>query len=201
MNCRLAILPLSLTLLPGCGSPPLVNAPPAANTICCFGDSLVAGVGVDDQTDSFPAVLSELIGREVSALGTSGASTADGVDLCEQIATDACGIVIVTLGGNDIMQQVPYDETEKNLETIFTNLQTRGAVVVFTCVLSPLSMSRGRKYKVLCKRMGVLFVPDIMAGIITDPTLRTDEVHPNAEGYRLIAERVATTLKAAGLVD
>ncbi len=201
MNCRLAILPLALTLLPGCGSPPLVNAPPTANTICCFGDSLVAGVGVDDQIDSFPAVLGELIGREVSALGTSGASTVDGVDLCEQIDTDACGLVIVTLGGNDIMQQLPYDETEKNLETIFTSLQTRGAVVVFTCVLSPLSVSRGRKYKALCKRTGVLFVPNIMAGIITDPTLRTDEVHPNAKGYRLIAERIATTLKAARLVD
>ncbi|MDP7396157.1 MAG: GDSL-type esterase/lipase family protein [Lentisphaeria bacterium] len=201
MNCRLAILPLSLALLPGCGSPPLVNTPPAANTICCLGDSLVAGIGVDDQADSFPAVLGELIGREISALGTSGASTADGVDLCEQIATGACGVVIVTLGGNDIMQQVPYDETEKNLETIFMNLQGRGAVVVFTGVLSPLSLSRGRKYKALCKRMGVLFVPDIMAGIITNPRLRTDEVHPNAEGYRLIAERVATKLKTAGLVD
>ena len=146
-------------------------------------------------------MLGELIGREISALGTSGASTADGVDLCEQIATGACGVVIVTLGGNDIMQQVPYDETEKNLETIFMNLQGRGAVVVFTGVLSPLSLSRGRKYKALCKRMGVLFVPDIMAGIITNPRLRTDEVHPNAEGYRLIAERVATKLKTAGLVD
>jgi acyl-CoA thioesterase-1 len=197
-------LPLSalLLLLAGCnGAPPLTNVPPANQIICCFGDSLVAGKGAGDEANKYHSVLADLLGREVVAIGKSGATTADGLNSCEKIESGDYGIIVVTLGGNDIMQRIDYNQTEKNLEGIFTKLQERGAVVAFTCVLSPLSISRGKKYRQLCERTGVLFVPDILNGILADPSLRADEIHPNADGYRLVAERVAASLRTAGLAE
>jgi len=40
-----------------------------------------------------------------------------------------------------------------------------------------------------------LLVPKILSGILTDPSLKSDEIHPNARGYQLIAERVAGPLQ------
>jgi lysophospholipase L1-like esterase len=41
----------------------------------------------------------------------------------------------------------------------------------------------------------VLFVPDILDGVISSPSLMSDYVHPNDAGYAKIAERVEKALK------
>jgi len=190
-------------LLIGCGTEEAAirNVPPQNDRICCFGDSLVVGVGVDDEKESYPSVLADTIGREVYTLGTPGDTTANGLEKCGKFRTGQFGIVIVTLGGNDILRRVPRETTEKNLESIFADIQATGAVAVYTGVDGPLSVGSDRRYRQLCRRHGVIYVPNIMKGVLTDSALKSDEIHPNAVGYRLIAERVANVLKSAGLLE
>jgi lysophospholipase L1-like esterase len=38
---------------------------------------------------------------------------------------------------------------------------------------------------------GCLLIPDVLHGILNDPALKSDEIHPNARGYQLMAERIA----------
>ena len=42
----------------------------------------------------------------------------------------------------------------------------------------------------MLEQTGSVFVPNILGGILTNGKLRADQVHPNAEGYKIIAERV-----------
>lgn len=51
------------------------------------------------------------------------------------------------------------------------------------------------RFKQLAKEKHVLFFPNILDGVLTHPNLMSDEVHPNDNGYAVIAERIAQGLE------
>lgn len=184
----------------GCGEPTaLVNMPPRNGMVACFGDSLVAGVGASSPDASYPSLLSHYLGQPVANLGRSGDTTGAGVARLAEFADSEFGVVIVTLGGNDILRRVHWDETVANLEHIFSFWQQNGAVVVFTGVIGPLNPTRDKHYAKLCEAAGVLYIADILDDILGNPPLMADEIHPNDKGYDLVAKRVAAALTNAGL--
>ena len=186
----------------GCGgSVQLKNLPLQNNDICCFGDSLVYGTGTSDpEKESYPSILENMIGRPVYNWGTPGDTTAQALSKCSHFESQKFGIVIVTIGGNDILQRVRWEETEKNLRFIFQKIQESGAVVAFTGVTGPLNPTRNKLYKKICQQEGVHYISEILDGITDDPTLRADEVHPNAQGYRIMADRISESLRANNLL-
>ena len=181
-------------------SPKLTNIPPQNNRICCFGDSLVYGVGASTLDESYPRVLEEIIGTSVDSWGTPGDTTEQALAKCESFKDEKFGVVVVTIGGNDIIKRVRWEKTQHNLKGIFKKIQETGAVVVFTGVTGPLNPTRNKHYKKICKGEGVLFIPEILDGILSDPALKADEVHPNSDGYRIMAQRVADAIRNAGLL-
>lgn len=192
--------PLFLVLACSCGSPPLANNPPRNLTICCFGDSLVRGVGASDHNvTSYPAQLGEILNTEVTNQGLSGDTSKDGVDKLSHFNNQQFGIVIVTLGGNDILRRVNWQDTKQNLTRIFSELTGTGHFVVFTGIDVPLTPSRSKRCGQLCEAHGVLYVSNILDGITNNPKLLSDKIHPNDDGYRLMAERVANALRTAGI--
>jgi len=178
----------------------LVNVPPRSGTIVCFGDSLVAGIGADSPDAAYPAQLGKMLGRQVRALGFPGFTAEQGWKKLGQIPDPKAAVVVVTLGGNDILQRVPPATTCEYLEKIFKELQQTGAAVVFTEIGGVFSGDRSRRYRALCRKRGVAIVPGVLKGILSSPGLKADQIHPNAEGYRLMAERVAHVLRSLDLV-
>ena len=193
-------MPLLVLLLSGGCGVELKNAPPASPSICCFGDSLVQGAGAGSPDQTYPAQLAEFIGREVVALGRSGDTSAQALARCEALSRREFGLVVVTVGGNDLLQRIPWPTTEANLRALFQRLRATGAVVAVTGVSGPLLLSRDGLYQELCEEEGVLYIPEILAGILGNPDLTADEIHPNAAGYRLMAERVVEALNEASLL-
>jgi lysophospholipase L1-like esterase len=173
---------------------PMVNAQPAGKGILCFGDSLVAGRGADEAKNTYPAQLERLTGVNVLASGVSGETSEDGLKRLQKTRGDSFGIAVVTLGGNDILRKIPWETTQKNLAAIFREFQSRGALVVFTAVEGPLG-GREKRYRQLCKEHGVVMVPNILKGILSDPELKADMVHPNSAGYRVVAERIQNVIR------
>ena len=199
LNLALPFLLLILSF--GCGSSiQLKNLPLQNNTICCFGDSLVYGVGAKTPEESYPSILKILTNRDVSSWGTPGDTTEQALLKCAEFENHQFGMVIVTIGGNDILQRVRWEKTEKNLRLIFQKIQSTGAVVVFTGVTGPLNPTRNKLYRKICKKEGVHYIPEILDGITNDPALRADEVHPNSQGYKIMAERIVHSLKKADLL-
>lgn len=41
---------------------------------------------------------------------------------------------------------------------------------------------------------------DFLREVLKDPSLKSDEIHPNARGYRMIAERLAADLRKNGAI-
>lgn len=180
----------------GC-SPNIKNLDSPGHNIICFGDSITYGAGASDGED-YPTYLSSLLGREVINAGASGDTTYDALErLKKDVLENDPYIVIVELGGNDFLQKMPRDETMQNLKEIISRIQAANAIVVLCDLSSGIFLSGYRNdYRKLAKETGCVFIPRLLDGILTSPLLRSDEIHPNAQGYKIIAEKICKAIKS-----
>jgi acyl-CoA thioesterase-1 len=172
------------------------NLDSAGHAIIAFGDSLTAGYGAGPGED-YPSRLSARIGVSVINAGVSGDTTESALARIEpDVLTRDPRIVIIGLGGNDFLGNVPIARTETNLRTIVQQVQAAGAMVVLLGFRFP--GFRGdyeAMYKRIAKDERCLFIPNLLRGILTEPKLKSDEIHPNAAGYDLMAERIDGPMK------
>ena len=182
-----------------CGGYPydkIRNLRSAGQSIICFGDSLTEGVGAG-QGEDYPSVLSRLIAAPVVNAGHRGDTTAAALQrLSSDVLDRNPRLVIVLLGGNDFLRQVPVSDTKKNMEEIIRRTQEGGAMVVIVAMkLGLFTDEYGAMMEELAKKFGTLLVQRVTKGILTDAKLKSDPIHPNGAGYRLIAERIAEHIK------
>ncbi|MFM2414956.1 MAG: hypothetical protein RI911_649 [Candidatus Parcubacteria bacterium] len=170
------------------------NYPPQNETIVAFGDSLVQGVGATQDNDLFSQV-SAKIGMRIINKGVSGNTTADGLARVDEVIALKPGVVIVVLGGNDYLRQVPKEDTFANLRAIVRRLQEVGAVVVVVGVRGGLLSDHFEPlYEELAADLKTGYVPNILKGLLTRQEYMADSIHPNDKGYAIIAEKIAPLL-------
>ena len=172
------------------------NLQSRGENIICFGDSLTEGVGAGNGED-YPSLLTRQMPYPVINAGRRGDTSADGLSRLER---DVLGgnprLVIVLFGGNDFLRQIPLSETRKNLEEIVRRIQEHGAMVLLVGLrLGLFTDEYGPIYKEIAKQHGALYIPEVLKGILSDPKLKSDSIHPNGAGYRLMAERILEQVK------
>lgn len=173
--------------------------------VLAFGDSLYAGYGLERGQSLPDAVEARLraagVNAEVVNAGVSGDTTAAGRQRLA-FALDNLprppDLVILGLGGNDVLRQIPPAETRANLQAMLDELKRRKVPVLLTGMLAPPNLGpdyRGtfdRIWPDLSARYGTGLYPFILDGVITDPRLmQPDHVHPTARGVERIADRLA----------
>ena len=175
----------------GCAKPEIRNLHSKGANIICFGDSITFGYGANEGED-YPTGLSKLLSREVINAGVDGDTTFDALARIEADVLDKDPrMVIVEFGGNDFLQKVPESDTLKNLEQIIDRIQQKGAIVVLVDISSGFFMQSYRdKYRKLAEEKKTVFIPQILKNIITNPGMKSDFFHPNANGYQIIARRI-----------
>ncbi len=197
---RLALAVLAVLAAAGCSrpAPGLVPLAPDA-VVVAFGDSLTRGTGAPPGAD-YPSVLGELVGRRVVNAGVPGETTAEGRRrLASVLAENRPALVVLCEGGNDFLRGVAPDQTEANLRAMVARIRESGADAVLLGVPRPSVPVRVPAFfPALAGDLGVPYDGDLVAEILTRPTLKSDPVHPNAEGYRELAEGVARLLRGTG---
>jgi lysophospholipase L1-like esterase len=176
--------------------PAVTNLDSRGSTIIAFGDSLTAGYGAGPGED-YPSRLSEQIGLPIVNAGISGDTTdAALARLDHDVLSQDPRIVIVGLGGNDLIRHVPIAATEANLRAIIRKIQTSGAMVVLIGFQFPsFSGNYEKMYERVADEERSFLITGTLKGILNDPALKSDEIHPNARGYALMAERIAGPLQ------
>ena len=172
------------------------NLRSAGEAIVCFGDSLTEGVGADAGED-YPSVLSRQLNFPIVNAGQRGDTTAQALErLSESVLRRNPRLVIVLLGGNDFLRQMPRAESKKNLAEIVRRIQQQGAMVAIAGIkLGLFTDEFAAIYEETAKEFGALYIAQVMKGILSDATLKSDPIHPNGAGYRLIAERIAARVR------
>ena len=158
--------------------------------IVVFGDSLSEGRGAE-HSESYPALLEKSLGRPVINLGRSGETAVGAAERIEEVLEENPYMVLLEFGGNDLMKSVPFDQTVSAMREMTQAVQRAGAIVVIVDTGGSGLMRRYSKaYKKLAKEEGAVFVPGILDGIFGKRNLMSDQIHPNAAGYKIVAEKV-----------
>jgi acyl-CoA thioesterase-1 len=175
----------------GCAKHEIKNAGSQGKNIICFGDSITFGYGVDPG-QAYPAILGKLLNLPVLNKGVDGDTTRDGLKrLQSDVLELQPRLVLIEFGGNDFLKKIPREVTLNNLSQMVEQAQAKGAMVAIVDISAGMIM---REYQPVFRRLaqakGALFIPNVFAGIITNPSLKSDFLHPNAEGYKIIAQRI-----------
>ena len=184
---------IPLLLFLACGSDvPNLDSP--GRTIVCLGDSITSGVGAASG-EAYPELLAARLGTEVINAGISGDTTAGGLARVDEVLAEDPWLVIVELGGNDILRRVPPEETEQSLRGILDRLLAARVVPVLVEVDAPF----GGRYREIYERLGdeydVPVVEETLGEILRDRSLKSDEIHPNARGQQVLAAAIAEEIE------
>jgi acyl-CoA thioesterase-1 len=168
------------------------NRDARGTAIVAFGDSLTAGAGARE-ADNYPSRLAILLNKPIVNAGVNGDTTESALQrLDDDVLAESPRLVIVGLGGNDFLRRVPIATTEANLRTIVRRIQAGGAMVILLGFEFPnIGPSYADMYERVADDEGCLLIEDVLDGVLNNPKLKSDEIHPNAAGYALMADRVA----------
>lgn len=168
--------------------------------VLAFGDSLTFGTGAGP-SDSYPEILSSLIHRRVINAGIPGEISADGLRRLPNVL-DAVKpkLMILCHGGNDMLRHLDARHMKKNLRDMIRQAKQRGIAVVLIGVPKPalLYLESVKIYRELAQELDIPLEENILSTIIKNGALKSDAVHPNATGYRQLAEAVAALLQRQG---
>lgn len=214
-------------LLTGCGeadepaAPPsqaAADAPPevpvmgAERRILALGDSLFAGYGLE-RGQGYPEMLEAAlrargIDARIANAGLSGDTTAGGLQRLkftldsQKVSPE---LVLISLGGNDILRGLPPAQTRENLEAILKELQRRGIKAMLMGMLAPPNLGADYRrrfdtmYPELAKKHDAVLVPFFMQAVMDRPDLvQQDRLHPTERGIEAIVaatiDKVASAL-------
>lgn len=180
--------------------------------VLAFGDSLFAGYGLASPDESYPAQLEQALrgeGRNVriANAGVSGDTTASGrqrlaFTLDSQPAKP--DLVLLELGGNDLLRGLPPEQTRANLDAMLEELGRRDIPVVLMSLQAPPNYGGEFQrqfdaiYPELAKKHGAALVPFVTAQVFTNPRMiQPDHVHPTAEGVTALVSATDQAVAAA----
>jgi acyl-CoA thioesterase I len=198
---RFLLLVLLVTLA-ACGKDhPRLQPLAKDDVILAFGDSLTHGTGAGN-AESYPAVLQSLIGHNVVNAGFPGETTAEALQrLPAMLAEYAPRLLLLCLGGNDMLRQIPQKETAANLRAMVKLARDRSVAVVLIGVPAPRLFSGAPAfYEDIAGEFDLPYEGEIMNDVLKNPSLKSDSIHANAAGYRKVAETLAELLRQAGAI-
>lgn len=169
------------------------------DVILAFGDSLTFGTGASRE-ESYPAALSRRIGFEVVNAGIPGEVSAKGLKRLPKVLDQIRpSLVILCLGGNDMLRRQDRAQTEENLKQMVRLIRARGAAVVMLGVPEPgLFLSTADVYERVASELSVPLEDDIIPDLLGDNQYKSDHIHPNAGGYARLAEAIEALLSDRG---
>lgn len=196
---RFVIAVCVAVLLAACDRAPTLPRLNSHDVIVAFGDSLTHGTGASDET-AYPAVLASLTGRTVVNAGVPGDTTASALErLPGVLAEHQPRLVLLCLGGNDMLRKQPEATTENNLRLLVQTIRASGAEVMLIAVPEPKLFGGAPDfYSRVAEDLRLPLEDDVFNEVLKDNRLKSDPIHANAAGYRIVAERLAEFLQEAG---
>lgn len=179
--------------------------------IVAFGDSLTAGYGLKPGEGFAPrleaALRAQGIPSRVRNAGVSGDTSAAGrARLAWTINALRAkpDLVIVELGGNDMLRGIRPDQTRANIDAIVTELKRRNIRVVLAGMLAAPNLGPqyvrqfNGLYPALARKHGIPLYPFFMRGVAGNRALLLpDGIHPNPQGVTVIVRGILPVVRQA----
>ncbi|NOR42596.1 MAG: arylesterase [Gammaproteobacteria bacterium] len=170
--------------------------------ILAFGDSLTYGTGTS-RDNAYPAVLERLTGRNVINAGVPGETSNRGLlrlaNLIDQFQPD---LIIICHGANDILRKLDLNRTRDNIQQMIDMARQNNSQVILIGVPEfNLFLDTSPIYQSLAEQNKIPLEENSLSNIIGNNALKSDHVHPNSDGYRVLAKNITSLLERSGAIQ
>ena len=171
--------------------------------ILAYGDSLTFGTGANSDTESYPAVLAQLTQRRVVNAGIPGEVSSEGLErLTSMLEQHQPDLVVLCHGGNDLIRRLDKRQLQNNLNQMIELIKQHNAQVVMIAVQTlGLGLTVPDLYPQVALQHQLPIEMDVLVDVESQPALKSDPIHPNAEGYRIMANQIYHLLQQTGAVN
>lgn len=177
------------------GKPEIKHAGRPVQTIVAFGDSLTFGKGAGGAQYTYPVLLAQMSGKTVINLGLSGDTAANAPTRLPQVLAANPDMVLIAFGGNDRIRGLGHEGAAAAVAQIVDAVQAAGAIAVVVDTGGPQMGAYTKAYKKIAREKQAVFVPGILRGIFNKTQYKSDMIHPNAAGYKIVADRIYKEIK------
>ncbi|RDC59509.1 Arylesterase [Alteripontixanthobacter maritimus] len=179
--------------------------------VLAFGNSLFAGYRVP-AADAYPAKLQNAlrargINAQVVNAGVSGDTTAAGLQrfaFTLNAQDTPPELVILELGGNDLLRNLPPEATRANLAAMLDELKKRDIPAILFGMRAPPNLGPDyvaqydALYRDLAEQYGAALVPFFLEPVYDQPRLiQPDRIHPTTEGIEALVAYTADDVAEA----
>jgi len=192
---------LCCTAAAGCDQTPKIKPLADDAVILAFGDSLTFGTGANKQ-QSYPAQLQALISRTVINAGVPGEISNTGLRRLPALLTQhQPDLVIICHGGNDILRRRDLQQTSSNIQQMIDISHSHGAEVILVGVPEfGIFLSSAGFYTELAEVNRLPIENTVLSDVLKAGAYKSDQIHPNADGYGVIAKRLAALLEKSDAI-
>ncbi len=202
-----ALLPvLFAALLAACSGKKAEPLAPGS-AVLALGDSITAGYGLAPE-QAWPAQLAARTGWKVVNGGVSGDTAGDALArLPALLEAHAPKLVLVALGGNDMLRKLPEAQTRGDLARIVA--LARGAHALPVLIATPKPSVAGAVfqrlaappfYAELAQELQMPLLEEAIPAVLSNPEFKLDPLHPNADGQTALAGKLFDGLRRLGYV-
>jgi acyl-CoA hydrolase len=179
---------------------------PPGSVVLAFGDSVTYGTGAQSGED-WPTLLAQKTRWQIVNAGIPGDTALNGKDrIAALLEQHRPALVIIEIGGNDFLRRRSHAAVKEDIRQIITTSRSSGAEIVLVAV-PEFSMfavvaekpSDAPLYAELGKEEKIPVIAGVFSGVLSQMALRADTIHPNAKGYRVMADGLFAELKKIGL--
>lgn len=199
---------LLLIFIAACSSGEKYAAIPQGATVLILGDSLSYGTGAN-QGEDYPTLLAKTTGWKIINEGIPGDTTAGGLTRLPNLLEESQPqLLIVELGGNDLLRQVPQSQVIANLKAILLLAKTQNVKTILVAIpeINPLkaavrSLDDHPLYETIAQETATPLVTEVFSEVLSDNRLKSDQIHPNAAGYAVVSAEMYEALQDLGFAN
>lgn len=184
---------------------------PQGATVLILGDSLSYGTGANTGTNTgedYPSLLATKTGWQIINAGVPGDTSAGGLErLPALLQQHQPKLLIVELGGNDFLHNVPQTKTMANLKEILTQAKQAAVPTVLVAIpeVSAFRAAMGNLqdhtlFETLAQETNTPLISNVFSEVLSDNTLKADQIHANAKGYAVVSELLYRKLAEFGFL-
>jgi acyl-CoA thioesterase-1 len=173
---------------------------PADGTVLAIGDSITRGHGADGEgyPEQLQALLEATPARAAVRVVNQGVDGEQSAELLARLdivmGATSPKVVLITIGGNDLLRKVDERAIRTNLAGIVEHVRAAGAWPILFAVPRPTVMAAAGlgsdhvMYEELAESTGTRIIADVVGDVLAKDELRSDEIHPNKQGYAVMAQ-------------
>ena len=174
--------------------------------IILFGDSLMAGYGLDQSNHLDRLLEKDLLDRgilsQITNASVSGDTSNGGLNRLNWSLQDDYDLFILGLGANDMLRGISPETTKANLKEIIKIVQKKNISILLTGMQAPSSYGQDYQssfnsiYPQLAEEHDIYLYPFLLEGVALNADLnQSDGKHPNKRGIALISKKIAENIK------